>query len=117
MTVAGNYNNDMAPDVDLRLSFPSKIGAPQAQLVPNLNSNWRKRSSANPANKWGPQAHSSPLSPNNGFFKAQAALPPSKDSFNSKRNLIPGKETLRLSYFLPNHIFFYRSQTKWELAT
>lgn len=81
----------MAPDVDLRLSFPNKYGAPQTHIVPNLNSNWRKRSSTNPMNKWAPhQSDSAPLSPTNSFMsKAPPALPPATE-FNPKRNLVQG---------------------------
>lgn len=97
----------MAPDVDLRLSFPNKYGAPQTHIVPNLNSNWRKRSSANPMNKWTPQNDTEPLSPSNTFSsKAPPALPPASE-FNPKRNLIPGKFTIKKLLEQKFHDFFF----------
>ncbi|XP_063709320.1 uncharacterized protein LOC134837858 [Culicoides brevitarsis] len=87
VTVQGNYAAELAPNVDLKLSFPgSKMNT---QAIQNMNSNWAKRSSNNPANKWAPMT--GPVPPIDqmsigGSYKAPPALP-AANTFNPKKNL------------------------------
>lgn len=117
LTLAGTYNDDMAPDVEMRLSFPKKNGKADSDTSSLSRKNTNRPDNGNYQNF---QREQSDVSNENYQLNNRAALPTAGSAnINPKRTLskaVSGKRNFLLLIFSASMKFFFsKFQIKIEI--